>query len=85
MKVEKYNNDNPYLEDAVPCPSCGRIPSEIIAKSPPFFICGIPVGSDYGTVLRCRTCDKQTSVCHQPWEAYLEWNNKYGEQTNEQR
>ena len=78
-QIVNYSNNNPYLEDAIPCPDCGKVPSEIITKGPPIFLCGIPVGGDYGTALRCHYCGKQSAVYHQPWEAYLDWNRRFGE------
>ena len=72
-----YTDNNPYLDDAVPCPDCGKIPHERIGRCDPFIICGIPVnGAQYGTYLVCGGCGKRTLTFSKPWEAYLDWNRK---------
>ena len=73
----KYNNDNPYLDDAVPCVQCGELPTERIGKALPFYICNIPVDGGYGTVLSCK-CGRRTNARTQPWEAYIDWNEMNG-------
>ena len=65
-----------YLEDATPCLECGIEPNEIIDKTYPIVICGIPLNSGYGTVLRCPKCKKRTNAYTNPQEAYRSWNEK---------
>lgn len=82
--VDTTNND--YLDDATPCITCNREPTEMIGQCEPFIIFGIEVGPrDYGTYLRCPTCGKKTVACTNPQEAYKEWNevvNKKEETNN---
>ena len=63
-----------YLEDATPCTECGIEPIERIDKAYPIVICGIPLNSDYGTVLICPKCKKRTNAYQNPQEAYKSWN-----------
>lgn len=73
----RYSDENPYLEDAVPCPSCRKTPYERIGECRPIVICGIPLaGAGYGTYLICGGCGARTQAYWQPWQAYLEWNEK---------
>jgi hypothetical protein len=82
MKINKisqhydstYNDDNPYLEDALPCPECGEVPYERIVKCPCWSICGIPVDGGYGTALMC-DCRNETRSHEKPWKAYIDWNH----------
>lgn len=76
--AKHYSGDNPYLEDAVPCPDCGKVPYERIGECAPFVLCGIPLaGAGYGTYLVCGGCGKRTQAYSKPWQAYLDWNERY--------
>ena len=76
--TKHYSDDNPYLEDAVPCPDCGNVPHERVGECSPVVICGVPLaGAGYGTYLVC-SCGKRTQAHMQPWQAYLDWNERYG-------
>lgn len=59
-----------------PCEKCGGEGVERIGQGFESYICGIPVGHQFGTYIWCKQCGHRTDSYDEPWEAIRSWNHQ---------
>lgn len=58
------------------CEKCGGEGVERIGQGFESYICGIPVGHQFGTYIWCKQCGHRTDSYDEPWKAIRSWNHQ---------